>query len=184
IDIASAEGELMSISCPTGPQNAKVGIGVKTGVAGIYLGNLTSPFDDLNKAPVVSRASIAKLSTLLGIEVALYARAQIPLGDNVQRTLYFSSADIQNKKIQTVRSSKLLGSLTSALIRDMNVEVNLLGLPIDISGVFLLLGTLLTPVSGLLDNLLFGVLDLLGVKLGEADVQVTGVLCQRAVLTQ
>lgn len=184
IDIASAEGELTSISCPTGPQNAKVAIGVKTGVAGIYLGNLTSPFDDLNKAPVVSRASIAKLSTLLGIEVALYARAQIPLGDNVQRTLYFSSADIQNKKIQTVRSSKLLGSLTSALIRDMNVEVNLLGLPIDISGVFSLLGTLLTPVSGLLDNLLFGVLDLLGVKLGEADVQVTGVLCQRAVLTQ
>jgi uncharacterized membrane protein len=47
-----------------------------------------------------------------------------------------------------------------------------------------LLGTLLTPVSALLDNLLFGLLDLLGVKLGQADVQVTGVLCQQAVLTQ
>ncbi len=47
-----------------------------------------------------------------------------------------------------------------------------------------LLGVLLTPVAPVIDNLLFGILDLLGVKLGEADVQVTGVLCQRAVLTQ
>jgi uncharacterized membrane protein len=66
----------------------------------------------------------------------------------------------------------------------MSVDVNLIGIDLDLTGLFTLLGTLLTPVSALLDNLLFGLLDLLGVKLGQADVQVTGVLCQQAVLTQ
>jgi uncharacterized membrane protein len=66
----------------------------------------------------------------------------------------------------------------------MSVDVNLIGNDLDLTGLFTLLGTLLTPVSALLDNLLFGLLDLLGVKLGQADVQVTGVLCQQAVLTQ
>jgi uncharacterized membrane protein len=66
----------------------------------------------------------------------------------------------------------------------MSVDLNLIGIDLDLTGLFTLLGTLLTPVSALLDNLLFGLLDLLGVKLGQADVQVTGVLCQQAVLTQ
>ncbi|WHT41859.1 MULTISPECIES: hypothetical protein [Ochrobactrum] len=64
----------------------------------------------------------------------------------------------------------------------MNVDLGLISL--DLSGVFSLLGALLTPISALLDNLLFALLDLLGVKLGQADVQVTGVICQQAALTQ
>ncbi len=62
--------------------------------------------------------------------------------------------------------------------------IGLLPLPLPLSGLTQLLGTLLTPLGPVVDGLLFGVLDMLGVKLGEADVQVTGVLCQRAALTQ
>jgi uncharacterized membrane protein len=185
VDVASAEGELKSVSCPAGPQSAKVGIGVITGIAGVYLGNLSdSDFKNLNKKPVVTNFAIAQLK-VLGLSVAtVNAKAAIALGDDTQRTLSFSYSDIQNKKIQTASSSKLLGGLTSSLLSNMSVDVNLIGIDLDLTGLFTLLGTLLTPVSALLDNLLFGLLDLLGVKLGQADVQVTGVLCQQAVLTQ
>ncbi|MDH7788777.1 putative membrane protein [Ochrobactrum sp. 19YEA23] len=185
VDVASAEGELKSVSCPAGPQSAKVGIGVTTGIAGVYLGNLSDPdFKNLNKKPAVTNFTIAQLK-VLGLSVAaVNAKAAIALGDDTQRTLSFSYADIQNKKIQTASSSKLLGGLTSSLLSNMSVDVNLIGIDLDLTGLFTLLGTLLSPVSALLDNLLFGLLDLLGVKLGQADVQVTGVLCQQAVLTQ
>jgi uncharacterized membrane protein len=43
---------------------------------------------------------------------------------------------------------------------------------------------LLTPLGPPVDGLIFGLLDMLGIKIGQADVQVTGVLCQRAALTQ
>ncbi len=44
IDIASAEGELKSISCPSGPTSANVAIAAKPGIAGIYLGETGSSF--------------------------------------------------------------------------------------------------------------------------------------------
>ncbi|GAA5543392.1 MULTISPECIES: pilus assembly protein TadG-related protein [Brucella] len=184
VDVASAEGELKSVSCPAGPQSAKVGIGVTTGIAGVYLGNLSDPdFKNLNKKPVVTSKKIAQIK-VLGIGPDVYAKAEIPLGDDVQRILNFSYSDIQNKKIQTASSTKLLGGLTSALLSKMEVNVDLGLISLDLSGVFSLLGALLTPISALLDNLLFALLDLLGVKLGQADVQVTGVICQQAALTQ
>ncbi|WP_176037957.1 TadG family pilus assembly protein [Brucella tritici] len=192
IDVASAEGELVNISCPSGPQSANVGIGVRTGIVGIYLGNLDTGFGDFSKKPSVSRKEIA---SILGLDVlglikiklaSIYARAEIPLGDNQQRIVNFSASDITSKKIQTVHSSKLLTSLTSALLNNIEItaSVDLLGLNLNITGVVKALGGLLGPLSAPLDSLLFGLLDLLGVKLGEADVQVTGVLCQRAALTQ
>ncbi|URQ75196.1 MAG: pilus assembly protein TadG-related protein [Candidatus Ochrobactrum gambitense] len=189
IDIASAEGELKSVSCPAGPQNATVGIGVKTGIAGIYLGDLNIDMNDFSKKPSVSKKQIAQILglNLLGLKVYLAgvtASAEIPLGDDQQRILTFSASDIASKKVKTVSSSKLVSSLTSALISNMHAELNVLVLNVDATGIVSLLGTLLSPVSALLDNLLFGLLDLLGVKLGQADVQVTGVICQQAVLTQ
>ncbi len=186
IDIASAEGELKSVFCPTGPQSATVGVGVRTGIAGVYLGSLNgNPMTDFSKKPTVSKTRIADVLGLLGKPVAsVIASATIPVGDNQQRLLQFSYSDIQNKTIKTVSSSGALTSLTGALLNNMSVELSVLGLGIPISGVTTLLGTLLTPVSPALDSLLFGVLDMLGVKLGQADVQVTGVLCQRAALTQ
>ncbi|MFD1791523.1 pilus assembly protein TadG-related protein [Ochrobactrum teleogrylli] len=189
IDIASAEGELKSISCPAGPQNATVGVGVKTGIAGIYLGNLDIGFNDFSKKPLVSKTAIADILglNLFGLRVNLatvFARAEIPLGDDQQRIVTFSASDIASKKVKTVSSSKLLSSLTTALIKNTHAELNVLLLNVDATAVVSLLGTLLSPVSVLLDNLLFGLLDLLGVKLGEADVQVTGVICQQAALTQ
>ncbi len=187
IDIASAEGELKSISCPAGPTSANVAIAAKPGIAGIYLGEISS-FQDLNRKPTVSRTKIANAKLyLLGVPIDLIdleAKAEVKLGEKTT-SLSFIYSDIQNKKIKTAYSSNLVSSLSSSLLKNMEIDLNLLGIiKLPLGDVVGLVGVLLTPVAPLIDNLVFGVLDLLGVKLGEADVQVTGVLCQRAVLTQ
>lgn len=188
IDIASVEGELKSISCPSGPTSANVAIAAKPGIAGIYLGETGSSFYDLNRKPSVSRTKIAKAKLyLLGIQVDLIdleAKAEVKLGEKTT-SLSFNYSDIQNKRIKTAYSSDLVSSLSSSLLKNMEIDLNLLGIiKLPLGDVVGLVGVLLTPVAPLIDNLVFGILDLLGVKLGEADVQVTGVLCQRAVLTQ
>ncbi|OIS90597.1 TadG family pilus assembly protein [Brucella cytisi] len=188
IDIASAEGELKSLSCPSGPTSANVTIAAKPGIVGIYLGEVSS-FNDLYRKPSVSKTSIAKVQPyLLGIPfgnlLSLDAKAEVKLGEKTT-SLSFNYSDIQNKKIKTAYSSDLVSSLSSSLLKNIDIDLNLLGIiKLPLGDVVGLLGVLLTPVAPIIDNLVFGILDLLGVKLGEADVQVTGVLCQRATLTQ
>ncbi|MBB4095496.1 pilus assembly protein TadG-related protein [Brucella pecoris] len=188
VDIASGEGELKSISCPSGPVSANVTIAAKPGIVGIYLGDV-SFFDDLNRKPSVRKTSIADVQPyVLGIPfgklIGLDAKAEVNLGAKTT-LLPFNYNDIQNKRIKTAYSNDLVSSLSSSLLKNIDIDLNLLDiikLPLgDLVG---LIGVLLTPLAPLIDNLLFGILDLLGVKLGEADVQVTGVLCQRAALTQ
>lgn len=55
------------------------------------------------------------------------------------------------------------------------MEVSLLGL--DLGGLVNAVGVLLTPLGPALDGVVQPLLDLLGLKLGEADVRVHAVQC-------
>jgi len=186
IDVASAEAQLKSISCPHGPGSATVRLGVKPGVAGIYLGDTDIDLmKNFSKTPVVKTTTIAEVKAVFLTVAELRGRVQLPLGNPKEEIKTFTSADIAAKRVQTASTSKLVGSLFGGLITGLDLEVVLSGvLPLPLGGLTQLLGILLQPLAPAVDGLLFGILDLLGVKLGEADVQVTGVLCQRAVLTQ
>nr|WP_312969991.1 pilus assembly protein TadG-related protein [Brucella intermedia] len=186
IDVASAEAQLKSISCPQGPGSATVRLGVKPGVAGIYLGDTDIDLmKNFSKTPVVKATTIAEVKAVFLKVAELRGRVQLPLGNPKEEIKTFTSADIAAKRVQTASTSKLVGSLFGGLITGLDLEVVLIGaLPLPLGGLTQLLGILLQPLAPAVDGLLFGILDLLGVKLGEADVQVTGVLCQRAVLTQ
>ena len=188
IDVASGEAELKSISCPQGPGSATVKLAVKPGLAGVYLGDTDIDLmKNFSKTPVVRKTAIATVKLLVADIAELRGRVELPLGNPKQEIVTFTPADIAAKRIKTVGTNQLAGSLFVGLVKGLDLEVVLLGflpLPLPLSGLTQLLGTLLTPLGPTVDGLLFGVLDLLGVKIGQADVQVTGVLCQRAVLTQ
>jgi len=188
IDVASGEAELKSISCPQGPGSATVKLAVKPGLAGVYLGDTDIDLmRNFSKTPVVRKTAIATVKLLVADIAELRGRVELPLGNPKQEIVTFTPADIAAKRIKTVGTNQLAGSLFVGLVKGLDLEVVLIGflpLPLPLSGLTQLLGTLLTPLGPAVDGLLFGVLDLLGVKIGQADVQVTGVLCQRAVLTQ
>jgi len=190
IDIASAEGELKSVSCPSGPKSAKVVVAATPGLAGVYLGDVGSSFTDFNQRPSVQQASIASVRVVvLGIPIIngidLNAKAAISLGNKKTTSLTFNYSDIENKKTQTAYSQEVVSSLSASLLKNIQIDLSILGIiKLSLGEVLGLVGAILTPVAPAIDNLLFGLLDLLGVKLGEADVQVTGVICQQAALTQ
>ncbi len=186
IDVASGEAELKSISCPQGPGSTTVKLGVKPGVAGVYLGDTdTDLMRNFSKTPVVKKTTIAEVKVLFLKVAELRGRVELPLGNPKQEIKTFTSADIAAKRVQTADTNKLVGSLFGGLISGLDLEVVLIGiLPLPLGGLTQLLGILLTPLGPPVDGLIFGLLDMLGIKIGQADVQVTGVLCQRAVLTQ
>ena len=186
VDVAWAEAELGNVSCPTGPESAKGTIAARPGIAGVYLGDADyDQMKNFSKTPVVDKATIAEVNVLLLLPITIKAKIALPIGDETKKSLTFTYNDIQNKTIKTVTNSTITGSITSMLFKnDLSLEVNIAGLSLSLDALSVLLKGLLTPLTSLLDPILNGLLDLLGIKLGQADVQVTGVICQRAALTQ
>ncbi|WP_409725698.1 hypothetical protein [Pseudorhodoplanes sp.] len=95
----------------------------------------------------------------------------------------FSSADISRKTRKTVGTRDFAASLLSRLVAQTDIDVKVLGInlgtPDALQGaVAAVLKNGVSPI----DRLLSGVLDTLGIGLGQADVWVLGQRCDGAVL--
>lgn len=186
VDVGSGEAELVNVSCPTGRrESAVVTLSVKPSVAGIYIGDLVTDFYSFNKTPTVKKTTIAKIKLLFLDAIDLVARGELKIENVKPEMVSFSWADIDGGVVKNVSTKNLTKSLVGSLITGLDLELKLLGiLPVSISLVTKLLGTLLTPLTAPLDGLINTLLQVLGVKVGEADVQVHGVNCARATLVQ
>lgn len=99
------------------------------------------------------------------------------------QSLSFSDADIGNGTIRTARTTTPVASLISTAIGNLQLSVSVLRLGLgSTTAVTNALKALVTPLGPVLDTTLIGLLDVLGISLGEADVQVYGVRCSKSVL--
>lgn len=173
IELAASEARLNAIDCsPDG-----VELGVRPGLASARIGEIDeSRLHDfkrpLNPAP-------ATLLSVLGI-VRLTGKADVEIADTRYRPVRFSAADISSQRIKTVTADSLATGLITTLIQRLDVTVHALGLGLGLGGIVQALGLLLTPLGPVLDNAINPLLDLLGLKLGQADVRVHGVSCPDA----
>ncbi len=194
VEVAYAEARLKSIECPTGrPESLRVTIDTTPGIAELYIAEAYgSGFADFTRRLLFRPVAIADVSLkLLLIKLDLikikgYAHAR--MGNGVPDRLTFTRSDIDTKVIKTATTSDYTSSLTSTLIDDLELSVEPLGLGIDLK---VLLGTVTAAVSPALrgvtpalDKLLYNLLGMLGISLGQADVRVTGATCGRALLVQ
>lgn len=194
VEVAYAEARLKSIECPTGrPESLRVTIDTTPGIAELYIAEAYgSGFADFTRRLLFRPVAIADVSLkLLLIKLDLikikgYAHAR--MGNGVPDHLTFTRSDIDTKVIKTATTSDYTSSLTSTLIDDLELSVEPLGLGIDLK---VLLGTVTAAVSPALrgvtpalDKLLYNLLGMLGISLGQADVRVTGATCGRALLVQ
>ena len=93
--------------------------------------------------------------------------------------------DIRNQTIQTVSTRDFTSSLFASLLGGLQVNVNVAGLGIGVSsGLTGALNATLQTIAPTVDDLLYNLLGTLGIRLGQADVRVTGAVCGRAVLVQ
>lgn len=189
VEVAYAEAKLTDISCPTGPSSINVSIAAQPGVVSAHLANSNaSGFADFTQPQSFSNADIADLRLLLIPLLQVTGSSAFSVTNMAPTNLTFSATDIANKAIKTVSTKNLTQSLTTSLVNNLSLSIDALGLGLNVTA---LLGTvkpavttLLNGVTAPVDSLVYNVLGALGVRVGEADVRVTGATCGRSVLVQ
>jgi uncharacterized membrane protein len=182
VEVAHAEARLADIRCTGGGQGT-VDVEVVPGVAEIALGNVdTTAFANFGKDPRVTKAAIVDSALL-----AINGSALINATNMTKTKLTFTQSDITQAKIKSVSTKDTVTTLVSSLLKNLNLDIRLLFLNLDLgglAGIQAALANTLAVVTAPVDQLLYNVLLVLGVKIGEADVRVTDVRCQQPALVQ
>jgi len=180
IELASSEARLERIECD---QARSVTLGVRPGLARASIGTIDeSRLQDFTRPLTPAPAT---LLSVLGL-VTLTGKADIEAADTGFTAVRFNDAEITAQTLKTVTSRSLAQGIIVSLLQRMEVDVHIIGLGLGLGGIVQALGTLLTPLGPVLDGVVNPVLDLLGLKFGQADVTVHGATCPgdevRAVL--
>ena len=166
IEAASAEARLKAIECEGTP---RVLIEARPGVARVRLGQIDPK--RLRDFKSELKVSPARLVSVLLITVE--GVADIQVADLDWSELRFTGSEIGSSQPKTVRAKGFVNGLIVTLLRDTRLTA--LGIPLHL--VTQLLAGVLTPLGPVLDGVVQPLLELLGVRLGEADVWVHGVRC-------
>jgi len=156
-----------------------VTLGVTPGVIDAWIGNVSnSDFTNFTSAP---NPPAATLVNALLLQVSGRAHATI---SNLSATpVSFTYQDIQQLTKKTVGTQNFTASLLSKLVGDTQLSVSILGLGLGLpQAVTALVSGILASAVSPIDQLLSSVLQTLGVGLGQADVWVSNLRCDGAVL--
>ena len=182
LELAYAEARLQSISCPADrAEDLEVTVEARPGVANLYLAEVdpSKIVDFANPAP---RSPAKLIRTPL---VTVSAQAQAEIGQTEYQPLEFSADDVAEQRVKQVSTTELTNSLARSLFSSLRLDVDViglgLGLPSNLTGA---LGHALGVATPAIDRLLAGILDTLGLSLGQADVRVIEAKCGRSVLVQ
>lgn len=179
VEVASGTATLDAVSCGyPDVSSSTVRLGVTPGIVDAWIGNVsTAELNNFTSKPNPGPVALVDLGA-----VKVTGKAHAGMGNSTPTPVTFSYADIQAMTKKTVTTSSFTQSLTASLLGDLslNVQVGPLGLPIP--GLGGLVTGIIGNATGSIDQLLAQVLATLGVGIGQADVWVTGVRCDRAVL--
>lgn len=178
VELASAQASLGQISCAQGASSASVGIDVTPSVGTMMVADIaTGKLNDFTQPVTGQRATIAQA---LLVNVTGYADVKLG-GVNPQR-ITFSADDIAQRRVRSVSTGDLTQGIASSLLRGLDLRVNLLGLGLNVSAISSAIGAALSIAAPALDSLIDQLTGLLGVRVGQADVQINGVRCGKAAL--
>lgn len=173
IELAPSEARLDAITCLPG---RTVTLGVRPGLLKANIGAIDESKLANFKQPLV--VTPATLLSVLGL-VTLTARAEIEGADQGFTPVRFTDADIKAQTLRSVQTRGLVNGIVVSLLQRMDVDVHVIGLGLGLGGLVQALGVLLTPLGPVLDAAINPVLDVLGLKVGEADVRVLGATCDK-----
>lgn len=178
VEVASGTATLNKVSCGYPNVNtSSVTLGVTPGIVDAWIGNVTVA--DLNNVATKPNPGPAPLVNLLGIPIVT-AKAHAGMGNTTPVSVNFSYSDITSQTKKTVNTTNFTSSLTGSLLGDLNISV--LGLGLAIPGLGGLVTSIINGATSSIDQLLAATLASLGVGIGQADVWVSGIRCDGAVL--
>jgi len=182
VEIAHAEGMLSDIRCYGGShKNASVSVDAVPGLAEIAIGRVhPAVLSNFSKAAHVEKARLvdAKVLKIDGI-------AHVETKNMQAQRLTFSPSEIDRHATKSVSTRDALTSTTQTLLRNLDADVQVLFLSLGApKALQAALAETLGAVTPQVDTLLYNLLLLAGVRVGEADIRVTGVSCLQPVLVQ
>lgn len=179
VEVAPSEATITNVTCRANDANApQVDVAVRTGVAEAWIGDIdTEALKNFRVRPQVATAQLVGIRVLF-IPIKILASAHAVVGSTTEQPLRFNVRDIGAEKPKTVVSTGLVTSLVTSLLGELKLEiVPLGGLGGILSGLLSGLVGLLTPITAVVDSLVDGLLQLLGLKLGAADVRLAYASC-------
>jgi uncharacterized membrane protein len=153
-------------------------LGVTPGIVDAWIGNVSvAEMTNFTSKPDPGAATLVNLSA-----VTVTGRAHAGMGNTTPTSVDFSYSDISAQTKKTVTSTDFTSSLTASLLGDLTLKVNVGPLGLPVPG----LGPTVTGIIGgataSIDQVLAQVLATLGIGIGQADVWVSGIRCDGAVL--
>jgi len=181
VEVASGTARLSRIACTPGDvASTSVTLGVTPAVVDAWIGAVSQA--DFTNTKTKPNPGPATFLNLLGL-ATVTGRAHATMTNLSETPATFSYADVQALTKKTVSTTDFTSSLFSRLLGDLQLKVNVIGLPIGVpAGLDTAVGQVLATATAPVDQLLAGVLGTLGVGLGQADTWVSGVRCGSAVL--
>jgi len=178
VEVASGTATLNNVSCGYPDiSTSTVTLGVTPGIVDAWIGNVTAA--DLNNVSTKPNPGPAPLVNLLGIPIVT-GLAHAGMGNTTPVSVTFNYSDITSQTKKTVTTTNFTSSLTGSLLG--NLQISVLGLGLLIPGLGGLVVSIISGVTSSVDQLLASVLSTLGVGIGQADVWVSGIRCDGAVL--
>lgn len=178
VEAASGEAKLASMECPASLSAQAATLSVRPSVGRIVIGEIdTAKLNNFKQNLTVSRAKIADL-----LLVKATAKADVQIGGQTWKTARFTRADIQAGTIKTVATDDIAKATVSSLLGNLDLDVDILGIGLGLGPITSALSGTLGATAAPLDGVLNALTGLLGVRLGEADVQLNGLRCRDAAL--
>lgn len=179
IELASAQARLEDISCSADGSRRNVTLAVSPSIGSMTLGEVNTAQLDNFRVPL--RPAPAQLVNALGL-ARVDGSANVNLGGESWTNVSFTASDIDRGTVKSVATRDAAQATVSTLLGRTNLTVRTLGLGVSTSAITSLVRGALTSAAAPLDGLVNGLTDLLGIRLGEADVRVNGVRCTGASL--
>ena len=180
VNIANASATLTALQCGyPNIDTSTVTLGVTPGVVDSWIGNVTPSMFSSMSSPVNPGA--ATLVSALGVTIT--GLAHVAMNNMSATPVTFTYSDIQSQTMKTVNTTNYTQSLTTQLLDSLSLNVSILGLGLGLpSGLDQAVVNIISPVTATIDQLLASVLQTVGVAIGQANVWVTGLRCDGAVL--
>lgn len=182
VEVAYAEAKLADIRCYGGSAtNASVSIDAVPGVAEIAIGTINPTV----LSNFSSDARVEKARILDFLLVRIDGIAHVEATNLKPQRLTFSPSEVAANSLKTVSTKDILTSATQTLLNNLDVDIQVLFLTLGSPKlVQAALAQTLGAVTPAIDTLIYNLLLAVGVRVGEADVRVTGVNCLQPVLVQ
>ncbi|HTZ71684.1 MAG TPA: TadG family pilus assembly protein [Acetobacteraceae bacterium] len=182
LEVGYGTASLGGLSCNAlNPASTQVTLNVTPGLINGWIGNVTAEdMVNYNQEPIPTAATLLTLANIATVT----GRVNATVGDITPVAVNFNATDIQNDTIQTSDTTDFLGALIASLVGNLQMQVNVLGLQVIVPpGLTSSVAAALTPAVAPVDQLITGVLQTVGVGVGEADTWVTGAHCSAATLS-